>query len=118
MNRFEDYRIDDIMLRIDLEEIKWFSATTDKNIRSMRWRKKRVIAWIICFLFRDLFVGLLAANFYVTEKHRENNRIFFYRKQIWMLVSRLSITKFESNNLKEIGEIKMKTLKFHRDYDK
>jgi hypothetical protein len=59
----------------------------------MRYRK--CLADSICFIFNEIIIPLIKMNFYVTEKHNEGRKIFYYRKNLWKLVEKLSLKKLE-----------------------
>lgn len=58
------------------------------------------IGWIV----NELVVPVIKMNFYVTEKHKEANRIFYYRKPIWTLISKTAIKRFSEENLEMINK--------------
>lgn len=56
---------------------------------------------IIIPLLRHTFYCYLSLSFLVqditlgTEKHSEGNKIFYFRKPVWKLISKLAISSFE-----------------------
>jgi hypothetical protein len=49
---------------------------------------------IIALVVNEYVVQIIKMNFYVTEKHKEANRIFYYRKPLWTLISKVALKKF------------------------
>ena len=68
------------------------------------------------WIFTEIIIPFIRANFYVTEKHAEYNAIFYYRKQVWKLVSKLAIRFFEERNLDPIDKEKEIQLKYKTEY--
>lgn len=56
-------------------------------------------------------VPLIKLNFYVTEKHKEANRIFYYRKPIWTLISKTALKRFSEENLERVEKQQIQSLK-------
>lgn len=47
-------------------------------------------------------IQLIRANFYVTEKHHEHNKLFFYCKPVWYMLVRLSMINLAAMNLEKL----------------
>lgn len=45
---------------------------------------------------------LIKANFYVTEKHDGNNRLFYYPKSVWFLIVDFGKLQMKIQNLTEV----------------
>ena len=63
----------------------------------------RVLKWI----FEELLISLMRCFFYCTEKQKEYSRIFYYRKNIWAMVMRLSIEDLLKDNLRAVEKREM-----------
>jgi hypothetical protein len=46
----------------------------------------RLLKWV----FEELIVTLVRCYFYATEKQKEYSKIFYYRKEIWNFLMKLS----------------------------
>ncbi len=67
---------------------------------------------VIVMLINEFVVPVVKLNFYVTEKHKEANRIFYFRKPLWTLISKVALKKFSEENLESItGHMVMKIKK-------
>lgn len=51
------------------------------------------------WIFEELLISLMRCFFYCTEKQKEYSRIFYYRKNIWAIVMKLSIEDLLKVNL-------------------
>lgn len=54
------------------------------------------------FFFNKIVVELVRANFYATEKHNEHNKLFFYCKPVWYLITQTSMLNLETLNIEKI----------------
>jgi hypothetical protein len=66
-------------------------------------RYRKALAEALCFLFNELLIPLLRLNFYVTEKHSEGRKIFYFRKPLWKLLEKLTLLKLEQANLRALS---------------
>lgn len=62
------------------------------------WACFKVMKWV----FEDLIISLMRCYFYCTEKQKEYQRIFYYRKNIWNVVMKLSVEDLMKQTLKEV----------------
>ena len=64
---------------------------------------KKYLSLILALIVNEYVVHIIKLNFYVTEKHKEANRIFYYRKPLWTLISKVALKKFSEDNLEPIS---------------
>jgi len=69
------------------------------------------LSLILALIFNEIVVQLIKHNFYVTEKHKEANRIFYYRKPVWNLIAKLAVQKFSEDNLEKTDKQHIQKLK-------
>ena len=100
--RFETFSISDVYDELNMGEIRWFKRGFNplflKEIHSSR---KNIIIRILLFIFEE-FVLLIKANFYVTEKHDGYNKLFYYPKNVWFLITKMGTLQMEIQNLDRI----------------
>lgn len=65
------------------------------------------VAWIV----NELVVPIIKLNFYVTEKHKEANKIFYYRKPIWTLISKAALKRFSEENLEQVDRAQLMSIR-------
>jgi telomerase reverse transcriptase len=103
MKRFENIKLEDIVYRMDMFKVPWlcphYNHKFHKQIMS---RRRKVVALVILFLYNQLIVPIVQYNFYVTDYHKEGNKLFYYSKPIWTLIAHLAITMFSQNNLQPV----------------
>jgi hypothetical protein len=95
MKRYENYKIEDFVTKMDVFKVPWLKINYNKTYKKQIInRGRRILAAIIAMLFNKLLIPILKLNFYITEKHKEANKLFYYRKPIWVLISKLALKKF------------------------
>lgn len=107
-NRFEMFTKITLLDRFDINDISWLKFKTSKsNARYFQnenlWILWRVLKWV----FEDCMISLMRCFFYCTEKQKEYSRIFYYRKNIWAMVMRLSIEDLLKDNLRAVEKREM-----------
>jgi len=81
---------------MDVLQVPWFvdpERLLFADKRKYISQKRRTLGDVILFILNKLLIPVLRFNFYVTEKHKEGSKIFYFRKPIWKLVSKLTIIK-------------------------
>ena len=79
-----------------------------KNAKHFK-RENEFVWWcLLKWIFEDLLISLLRCYFYATEKQKEYSRIFYYRKNIWNLVMKLSIQDLLKQNLMQVEKREMR----------
>lgn len=95
--KFENIKLTDIVCKMDVFEVPWLkSLGYNKHYKhTIIKRYRKIIADIIYFIYNDILMPVVRYNFYVTEKHKEANKLFYYRKPLWNLITKLAIIKLE-----------------------
>lgn len=80
---------------MDVFKVPWLKINYNRKYKKqIIGRARKIMATIIAMLFNKLIIPLMKLNFYITEKHKEANKLFYYRKPIWVLISKLALKKF------------------------
>lgn len=100
MKRYENPKIEDLLCKMNVFDIPWLQENKEnfvnkkfKNIQVKRYRK--CLADSLCFIYNEIIINIIKMNFYVTEKHNEGRKVFYFRKPLWKLVEKLSLKKLE-----------------------
>jgi telomerase reverse transcriptase len=87
--------MEDFLWQMDVFELKWLEMEYNPKFhRRIITRRRKYLSLVLAFIVNEFVVPLIKMNFYVTEKHKEANRIFYYRKPLWTLISKLALQKF------------------------
>jgi hypothetical protein len=104
-NRFESFTKITLVNGFKLNEFSWLAfESKDKNKHFFMNENEWILWKIMKWLFEDIFVSLCRCYFYVTEKQKEYSKIFYYRKNIWNLVMKLSIQDLLKQTLKDAAK--------------
>ena len=89
---------------MDFREISWLKRkVTRRNKGSIIAENNEYLRQLFYYLFNNFSIQLIRANFYVTEKHHEHNKLFFYSKPVWFMIVNLSMINLENLNLKKMN---------------
>ena len=87
--------MEDYLHKMDVFEIPWLGIKFNKkHVKHIIRRGHRVLGEIVGFIFNQVVIPVVKFNFYVTEQHKQANKVFYYRKPIWTLVAKLALFKF------------------------
>lgn len=76
-------------------DIPWLDLKFNRKFKNQIIKRgQRVLAEIIGFILNDILIPLIKFHFYVTEQHKEANKIFYFRKPVWILIAKLALYKF------------------------
>lgn len=104
MKRFEIIKVEDVVYRMDMFKVPWLCAHYNHKFhKQIMSRRRKAVAMVVLFLYNQLIVPLVQYNFYVTDYHKEGNKLFYYTKPIWTLIAHLAITMFSQNNLQPVS---------------
>ncbi|CAD8057352.1 unnamed protein product [Paramecium sonneborni] len=108
--RFEDQNYSDYINRLNVFSIPWMNSYFSKKKQKILISKKRTqLLPIFRFLFQQIIIPFLRHNFYITERMKDDWKLFYYRKEIWNLTIKLSLNQLTSTNLKFISPEKITT---------
>ena len=80
---------------MDVFEPKWFCCGYNyKYHKQIITRRRKLLALVVAWIVNYIIVPVIKFNFYVTEKHKEANKIFYYRKPFWTLISKAALKRF------------------------
>lgn len=97
---------------MDVFELHWLQINYNhKHHKKIIIRLRKYLSLIVALIVNELVVPIIKLNFYVTEKHKEANRIFYYRKPLWTLISKVALKKFSEENLEPINHHSVLKLK-------
>lgn len=97
---------------MDVFKVPWLKINFNRKYKKqIISRARKILSTVLSMLFNKLIIPLLKHNFYITEKHKEANKLFYYRKPLWMLISKLAMKKFSETNLEAINEARYREIK-------
>jgi hypothetical protein len=71
MKRFENFKMEDFLMRMDVFELKWVNCGyNSKYHRQIITRRRKLLALTVGWIVNEIVVPIIKLNFYVTEKHK------------------------------------------------
>lgn len=108
-NRQETFTRVTLLDKFRIDDIPWmrFSAT-HRNAGFFK-RENEYVWWcVLKWIFEDVLISVLRCFFYATEKQKEYSRIFYYRKNIWNVVMKLSTEDLLKANIMAVEKKEMR----------
>lgn len=109
-NKYESFTRQTLMHGFKLGEVDWMRFSAKDSKSRYFQRENEFVLWrFLRWLLEDYVVTLLRCYFYITEKQKEYSRVYFYRKNIWNVVMKLSIQDLEEQ--KTLMRVEKKEMK-------
>lgn len=108
-NRFETFTKVTLLDKFQIDNLVWLRYNSNhKNARFFK-RENEFVWWaLLKWIFEDIFVSLIRCYFYATERQKEYTKTFYYRKNVWNLVMKLSTEDLLQQNLEKCTKEHMK----------
>jgi len=65
-------------------------------------KRRELLAEFIYWLFDSFLIPLLRAHFYITETGVDRNRIFYFRHDVWKILSEPALTNLKASMFREM----------------
>ena len=102
-NRFETHSKTFLLAGFEVDKIEWLRYSSNhKNSVYFQRENQFVFYKLLKWIFEELIVSLMRCYFYATEKQKEYSRIFYYRKEIWNFLMKLSTQDLLVDNLAKV----------------
>lgn len=93
---------------MNFREIFWLKRKmTRKNKGAIIAENNEYLRQLFYYMFNNFAIQLIRANFYVTEKHHEHNKLFFYCKPVWYMLVNLSMINLATLNLEKLNLVEL-----------
>lgn len=104
MKRFESFTYLEILQELKYNKLDWYMRKFNKYFKADIHKERNTILARLIYFYFNCALELTKANFYVTEKHNEHNKLFYYAKPVWYLISQFGTLQMEIENLSRIRE--------------
>lgn len=104
MKRFESFTYLEILQELKFNKFEWYKRKYNKYFKGDIHKEKNSILIRLIYFFFTSALELIKANFYITEKHNEHNKLFYYAKPVWYLISQYGSLQMEIENLTRIKD--------------
>lgn len=73
-------------------------------------KRKEIFLEFIYYVFDSLLIPLIRSNFHVTESNVHQNHLFFFRHDVWRMLTEPALANFKLSMYEEIKTVKAKKL--------
>ena len=105
MRRYERLTLHELMQGIRTSDFKCFKAETTNagNAGQAEASQRKMVTKWMSWLVNDIVFPIIRAHFYVTDTQVTKNRIFFYRKGVWVRLVTATLQKLEQTSYKRLS---------------
>lgn len=108
-NRQETFTRVSLLDKFRTHDIPWMKFSATHKNASYFQRENEYVWWcLLRWLFEDLVTSVIRCYFYVTEKQKEYSRIFYYRKNVWNIIMKLSTEDLLKQNMHAVDKQTMR----------
>ena len=104
MKRFESFTYLEILQELKFNKLDWYMRKFNKFFKADIHKERNTILTRLIYFYFNCALDLIKANFYATEKHSEHNKLFYYAKPVWYLISQYGTLQMEIENLSRIRD--------------
>ncbi|CCU74861.1 telomerase reverse transcriptase [Blumeria hordei DH14] len=102
--RYETLSLHEALQGLQIKNIEWLGSSTynQKLCQSDYSKRSDLFQEFIYFIFDSILIPLIRTNFYVTESNLHRNQIFYFRHDVWRLITEPTMSSLKINLFKEI----------------
>ncbi|KAI9809920.1 MAG: hypothetical protein M1825_000353 [Sarcosagium campestre] len=106
MSRYENISIDEVLQHLELDSMDWLNSSDHCRGRQCSPEEAKAqcltAAELIHFLFDSFLIALVRSHFYVTESSVSQNRLYFFRHDVWLRLSRPALLALRQSIYEEL----------------
>ncbi|EPQ64549.1 Bgt-2774 [Blumeria graminis f. sp. tritici] len=101
--RYETLSLHEALQGLQIKNIEWLGSSNNQKLCQSDYSKRLdLFHEFIYFIFDSILIPLIRTNFYVTESNLNRNQIFYFRHDVWRLITEPTLSSLKINLLKEI----------------
>ncbi|KAH9844449.1 Telomerase ribonucleoprotein complex - RNA binding domain [Teratosphaeria destructans] len=104
LRRYESMSMHDVLQPMKIQGIPWLlvPGTEGHNISRTDFAKRReLLAELVYYVFDSLLIPLIRGCFHVTESNIHRNQLFYFRHDIWRMISEPALMTLKTDMLEE-----------------
>ncbi|KAL9099832.1 MAG: hypothetical protein Q9163_004720 [Psora crenata] len=113
LRRFESMSLHTVYQRLKLGYISWLtppSTTRKKTALSDMKKRQEIFLEFLYYVFDSLLIPLIRSNFHVTESNVHQNRLFYFRQDVWRALTEPAMTNLKLSIFEEVPVSKAKKM--------
>ncbi|KAJ9228282.1 hypothetical protein DTO271D3_5664 [Paecilomyces variotii] len=111
LRRFESISLHQVCMGLKVSSIPWMEVrnqqgdhhpTQQKLCLTDLQKRTELLHELVYYIFDSLLVPIIRSHFYVTESQMHRNRLFYFRHDIWRMLSADPLAHLKSSMLEEM----------------
>ncbi|KAL0475706.1 Telomerase ribonucleoprotein complex RNA binding domain-containing protein, partial [Neurospora intermedia] len=105
LRRFESMTLHHLVQGMKLSSIPWLASpalSSHKCSQTELNKRKEIYLEFLYYTFDSLLIPLIRSNFYVTESSAHRYRLFFFRHDVWLSVTKPALTCLKAKMFEEV----------------
>ncbi|EGO53691.1 hypothetical protein NEUTE1DRAFT_19417, partial [Neurospora tetrasperma FGSC 2508] len=105
LRRFESMTLHNLVQGMQLSSIPWLASpalSLHKCSQPELNKRKEIYLEFLYYTFDSLLIPLIRSNFYVTESSAHRYRLFFFRHDVWLSVTKPALTCLRVKMFEEV----------------
>ncbi|MCJ1310200.1 hypothetical protein MMC25_003861 [Agyrium rufum] len=107
LRRFEGLTLHTVMQKLRIGSMQWLRPPEvregSKMSSSDTAKRKEILSELIYYTFDSIIIPLIRSNFHVTESNQHRNRVFYFRLDVWKVLTEPSLNTIKTSMLEEMN---------------
>ncbi|KAG8525371.1 uncharacterized protein KY384_009015 [Bacidia gigantensis] len=113
LQRYEKMSLHGVRHQIKIQCIRWLAPPTclskKSSLLDMK-KREEIFLEFLYYVFDSILIPLIRANFYVTEANDQGNRLFYFRHDIWRMITEPKLNNLKLSMYEEVPMAKAKRM--------
>ncbi|KAL5121967.1 Telomerase reverse transcriptase [Pleosporales sp. CAS-2024a] len=114
LRRFESLNLHQVTQKLEITGVTWLQQPGEnpsaKLAKSDLDKRKELFLEFIYWVFDSFLIPLIRSNFHVTESSVHKNRLFYFRHDVWRMLTEPSLTRLKANMFEPMPSERMARL--------
>ncbi|CEJ86084.1 hypothetical protein VHEMI04004 [[Torrubiella] hemipterigena] len=113
LRRFENMSLHELVQGITISNIAWLqlpSTINDKPSKTETTKRMEIFLEFLYYTVDSLLIPLLRNNFYVTESNTDKYKVFYFRQDVWKMISDPAMDGLRNQMLEEFTPPDLKSI--------
>jgi telomerase reverse transcriptase len=106
LRKFETLTLHQVTQKLQITTLAWLrlpgQSETTKLAQSDFKKRKEIFLEFVYWVFDSFLIPLVRSNFYVTESNVDRNRLFYFRHDVWRMLTEPSLSSLRLKMFEEM----------------
>ncbi|KAL6709686.1 Telomerase reverse transcriptase [Coniothyrium glycines] len=106
LRKFESLTLHQVTQGIQITQVTWLHLPgideTNKLSRTDLTKRQEIFLEFVYWLFDSFLIPLIRSNFHVTESNVHKHKLFYFRHDVWRMLSEPALTRLKSSMFEEM----------------